>query len=253
MIDKVKKSALSSTFTVKEKDLITPHYIRIIFDMTEEQVALFRNVKIGAHNKLFIPTTGPGSTVARTYTTRHIDYSKKELWVDFVAHGDNGPASFWANRATRGSLLSIGMKESNKPLFPAADEYLFAGDSTALPVIAAMLEQLPEHVSVKVILEVYGKEDEIGLYSKANMSIEWVYNPTPEKESPLAETIRNTILPGSKGFVFVAAEYETVKNLKRYFREELILPPESYSVVSYWKRGSSEDQSSLERQQQRHS
>ncbi len=251
MIERVRKNAVRSAFTVKEKQFITPHYIRVVFEMSDEQVALFRNVKIGRHNKLFIPVNGTEPAVTRTYTTRHIDYLQKELWVDFVAHGNNGPASFWANRSAAGSVLSIAMKEGDKPLFPAANDYLFVGDSTAIPVIAAMLEQLPGGVNARVILEIYGKEDELKLLSKANLSIEWLHNPVPEKESSLAETVRRTVLAGEKGYVFVAAEYDTVKSLKGYFKEELALPPENYSVVSYWKRGVSEDQSSFDRQQQR--
>jgi NADPH-dependent ferric siderophore reductase len=240
------RKGVQSVFTVSEKTFLTPHYIRIKFAMTDEQLELFSNVQTGAHNKLLFP-----DDTRRTYTTRHIDFVERELWIDFVAHGDNGPASAWANHASPGDNLVIGMKEGRRPLFPEADEYMFIGDSTALPVIGAMLEQLPAGVPVSVIMEIPGKEDELKLYSGASLNIRWVYNPQPEQTSGLAEIVRNIELTDVNRFVFAAAEYHTVKNLRSYFRDELTWKPESYSVVSYWKRGESEDQSSAKRREER--
>ncbi|MFC0514784.1 siderophore-interacting protein [Mucilaginibacter angelicae] len=240
------RKGVQSVFTVSEKTFLTPHYIRIKFAMTDEQLELFSNVQIGAHNKIFFP-----DDTRRTYTTRHIDFVEKELWIDFVAHGDNGPASAWANRTYAGDSLAIGMKEGRRPLFPEANEYMFIGDSTALPVIGAMLEQLPAGVAAKVIMEIPGKEDEMKLFSGARLDIRWVYNPQPEQTSDLAKIIRGMELPDENRFVFAAAEYNTVKDLKSYFRDELAWKSESYSVVSYWKRGESEDQSSAKRREER--
>lgn len=240
------RKAVHSIFSVKEKFFLTPHYIRVKFDMTNEQLELFSNVQIGANNKIFF-----ADETRRTYTTRHIDFVEKELWIDFVAHGDNGPASAWANRAKPGDTLGIGMKEGRRPLFPEVDEYVLIGDSTALPVIGAMLEQLPAGSQAKVLVEIPGKEDEQKLFSKAGFDIHWIYNPHPEQQSNLAEIVRDMELPNSKQFVFAAAEYHTAKNLKSYFRDELTWKSENYSIVSYWKRGESEDQSSAQRREQR--
>ncbi len=244
------KQRIHSIFSVKEKVLVTPHYIRIKFAMTDQQGELFKNAQIGGHNKIFIPAEG-AEDARRTYTTRNIDFANKELWIDFVAHGDNGPASYWANRAMPGSTLGIAMKDGSKPLFPEANEYLLIGDSTALPVIGCMLEQLPAGVKVHAVLEVYGAEDEIALNSKANLSVQWLHNRAPEKGSRLSETVRGLKLPEAKRFVFAAAEYDVAKDLKRYFKEELTWPQSDYSVVSYWKKGESEEESSDRRREER--
>lgn len=237
---------VQSVFTVLEKAFLTPHYIRVKFSMTDEQLELFSHVQIGGHNKLLLP-----GDVRRTYTTRHIDFIEKELWIDFVAHGDNGPASAWASSANPGDQLSIAMKEGRRSLFPEADCYLFIGDSTALPVIGAMLEQLPSGAQARVIMEVPSKADELKLYSEANLAVRWVHNSKPEEGSSLAAIVRETQIPGEHGFVFVAAEYDTVKALKHFFRDELGWKTERYNAVSYWKRGESEDQSSAKRREER--
>lgn len=263
----VKKKGIRSVFSVKEKIFLSPHYIRIIFDMTEQQVKKFANAQIGAHNKIFIPAPGSDevlfpddaeesgkiASVKRTYTTRHIDLANRALWIDFIAHGDNGPASYWANRAVAGSTLGIAMKEGGRPLFPEKAAYFFVGDSTAIPVIATMMEQLPRYVQVKTILEVYGKEDVISLSTSANANIDWVYNEQPEMGSKLFEVVRDLSLANHQSFFFFAGEYESAKKIRPHFKETLGWLPANYAVVSYWKRGASEDESSLQRAEDRRS
>jgi len=236
---------IRSVFSVKRKEYITPHFIRIIFDIKDYQAELLSHVKSGSNNKIFIPTADPDSqNIVRTYTNRKIDLENKELSIDFVAHGDSGPASAWALRAQEGDFLGIGMKESTKPLVPEAESYLFVGDATALPVINAIAEQLPAGVNVKMLLETFGKEDEIISCSAANVDLEWLYNQTPEKGSLLAEKAREFKFSEKeqKKFIYVAAEYATVKSLRDYFKADPSFDPRSLYAVSYWKAGMSEDQ-----------
>lgn len=259
------KKSLRSVFTVKEKTYITPHYIRVILNMTDEQADLFSNVKIGSNNKIFLPLPGtnqiifPDDTdtdtkeksVKRTYTTRHIDYIKKEIFIDFVAHGDNSPASSWAHHAIAGSNIGLAMKAESRLLFPIVDHYLLVADSTGIPVISAILEQLPEDVQVQAIVEVFGKEDELLLESKAKLSVEWLHNAHPERDSNLAELVRKRDLPIGNRFIFAATEYSTAKDLRIYFKTEQHWQSEEYSITSYWNKGQSEDQSAISRQQER--
>lgn len=233
---------IRSVFTVKKKLFITLHLIRVIFDIDEKQAELLANVKPGSNNKIFIPTE-ENITLIRTYTNRKIDLEEKELSVDFVAHGDNGPASAWALKAKPGDLLEIGMKESSKPLVPNADFYLLAGDATALPVICAIAEQFPSYVRAKIILEVADKEDELILCSAADLSVEWLHNPHPEQGSKLAEAVKSVHFPPGilKEYVYIAAEYSTVHELRTYFRTTLEWDPHGMYICSYWKAGQAEN------------
>lgn len=243
---------IRSVFHVKHKEYITPHFIRIIFDINDNQAEMLTNVKSGSNNKIFIPTGEPDTQeIVRTYTNRKIDLENRELSIDFVAHGDNGPASAWALRAQKGDFLGIGMKENTRPLIPEADSYLLVGDATALPVICAIVEQLPEGINVKVLMETFGKEDEILSCSAANVDIEWLYNPTPEKGSQLAEAAKQFKFPENeqRKYVYVAAEYSTVKELRDYFKADPSLDHCALHAVSYWKAGESEDQAGLHKKQ----
>lgn len=250
-MDTTKKS-IRSVFTVKEKTWINEHYVRIIFSIPEELVPQLHNVKSGTNNKLFIPLPGTDTRVTRTYTNRHIDLIKKELWIDFVVHSDDGPAAYWASHAAAGDTMEIGMKESNRPLLPHAKEYLLIGDSTALPVIGAMLEQLPEGATARAMIEVNDTTCVLSFKTAAMLQIDWLYNPAPGKGSYLAQQVRSMALPAAdQCFCYAATEFSTARELKQYFRQELDWPATSHQVVAYWKRGESEDQSSPERRNER--
>lgn len=248
----IETKKIRSVFHVKHKEYITPHFIRVIFNINDNQAEILAHVKSGSNNKIFIPTDESDTQeIVRTYTNRKIDLEKRELSIDFVAHGDNGPASAWALKVQEGDFLGIGMKESTRPLVPEADSYLLVGDATALPVICAILEQLPEGVDAKVLMETFGKEDEILSCSAANVNIEWLHNPTPEKGSRLAEMAKQFKFPENdqRKYVYVAAEYSTVKELRDYFKADPSLDARALHAVSYWKAGESEDQAGLHKKQ----
>ncbi|WP_223607854.1 siderophore-interacting protein [Chryseobacterium sp. OSA05B] len=249
---------IRSVFTVKDKKYLTPHLIRVVFKIDETQIELLTNVQSGSNNKIFIPDhtadQNPEPAVRiRTYTNRKIDLENRELTIDFVAHGENSPASAWAMNAKPGDLLEIGMKESTRPLVPDADFYLLVGDATALPVISAIVEQLPSFVTAKVFLEVHGKEDETILCSAADLSVEWLNNPHPEKGSQLAHLVKSFVFPKGilKEYVYAATEYTTAKEIRSYFKTELNWDSHGMHMVSYWKAGQSEDETSGDRQIQR--
>lgn len=247
LISQVKETKkIRSVFTIKKKLFITPHLIRVIFNIDENQTELLANVKSGSNNKIFIPAEEENIALIRTYTNRKIDLEEKELSIDFVAHGDNGPASAWALKANPGDVLEIGMKESTKPLIPDADFYLMAGDATALPVICAIAEQFPSYVRAKIILEVAGKEDELILCSAADLSVEWLYNLHPEQGSMLAEVVKSVQFPSGvlKEYVYIAAEYTTVHELRTYFKTNLKWDTQALYACSYWRAGQPEGKTS---------
>ena len=241
----MKTKKIRSVFTVKNKKFLTPHLIRVVFEIDENQAGLLAHVQSGSNNKIFIPSSAEKESepLVRTYTNRKVDLENLELSIDFVAHGEEGPASAWALKTNPGDTLEIGMKESTRPLVPEADFYLLVGDATALPVICAIVEQLPSYTSAKVLLEVHGKEDEFILCSAAYVSVEWLHNPHPENGSRLADLSISSEFPSGllKKYIYIAAEYTTVHELRTYFKTKLSWDPHGMYACSYWKAGQSED------------
>jgi len=254
-------SAITSILTVKHMEYLSPHYIRVT--LTGEDVSLFKDTTIGVNNKIFLPVKGnseihldPQKSIMRTYTHRGINLDKKELTIDFVAHGEAGPASAWAIHAKPGDKLGVAMKNISSELYPEADWYLLVGDATGIPVLAAILESLPASAKGIAFIEVLNKEEEIPLMTAADIQINWVHNSSPGEKSPLATAVRNVNLPDRKDgtyFSYVAAEFTTVKEIRHFLRKEKGWEKEDLYAYSYWKYGKSEDGSVKERQEEKQS
>lgn len=92
--------------SVKTTARLTPNMIRVVF--AGRELDGFPEGHEGGNCKLLLPDVdesrdvfanrlfnGP-APVRRTYTVRRFDAATQELTIDFVDHGDNGPASRWA-------------------------------------------------------------------------------------------------------------------------------------------------------------
>ncbi|MEF3404382.1 siderophore-interacting protein [Agromyces sp. CCNWLW203] len=118
----------------------------------------------------------------RTYTIRASRPELGELDVDFVAHGDSGPASRWIAAAEVGDrMLVIGPDATSDEesggweWHPgAARTLLIAGDETAVPAVGAILEQLPADARGAVFLEVPEAGDELDLRAPAGVDVHWL-------------------------------------------------------------------------------
>lgn len=249
--------------TVKNKVYLTPNYIRVT--LTGDDVPLFAETTPGINNKIFIPPTGVNEIhfpdfdystgewshapehlkpVIRTYTHRAIDLEKKEMIIDFVAHGESGPASAWAINAKPGDILGILMKAKESVLYPKADWYLLAADATGIPVIAAILETLPATATGVAYIEIPTKEDEQELKTDADIQINWIYNAHPGENTLLADAVRTVKIPqqhNTTRFGYAAAEFSTVKDIRQFLRKEQNWDQSELYAYSYWKFGASED------------
>lgn len=105
----------------------------------------------------------------RTYTTRAVRNDVAEVDIDMVAHEVLGPASAWIDRASVGDEVLIfapttahtGVSFGIDFVPPATTgRFLLAGDETAAPAIAVILEQLPPTARGVVVLEVPAEGDE---------------------------------------------------------------------------------------------
>lgn len=91
----------------------------------------------------------------RGFTVRAYDRERNAMTVDFVLHGDGGPASRWGGAARPGDVLGmVGPSSLYARPLPEAERMLLAGDETALPAIATVLEALPGTTSALVYAEI---------------------------------------------------------------------------------------------------
>lgn len=252
-------------FTVVSKEYLSPHYIRV--RLKGEGAKDFAICTLGVNNKIFVPPAGVDKvylpdeateieahqkSIMRTYTHRAIDVDKQEIVIDFVDHGDAGPASAWAGRAQQGDELGVAMKLMNKPLYPTVDWYLLAGDATAIPVLTCILESLPSTAKGHCIIEVGSPEEQLAEVRHPGFTIEWVYTNEQAAVSSLVDAVHNVSIPeGHSHFAYVACEYSSVKAIRAYFKESLQWNNVDFYAFSYWKKGEAEDKSGEARRQEK--
>lgn len=89
--------------------------------------------------------------VMRTYTLRALRAREREMDVEFVLHGESGPASQWAMHAQPGATLQIVAPDAHAANDSGGYEWtagerlsqaLLIADETALPAAMGILEQL---------------------------------------------------------------------------------------------------------------
>lgn len=260
MIIREMPAIMSGVLTLKEKKYVSTHYIRIV--LTGEDIANFKDANVGDNNKIAIPKskdvvlnsaslqqreTVKENFYIRTYTLRALDLEQGEMVVDFVAHGDVGPASSWAIQSEVGDKLGVMMKVKNKPLFPEeANRYFLFGDHTALPVVSVMLETLPTEAKGEVFLEVFDESDMLDLEAPKGIKVNWFLNSKPGEQSSLFTKLSQLNL-ATKDFVFAACEHGFANLMQAHLREQAVLDRKDWQVYAYWKYGVSEDASAADR------
>ncbi len=183
---------------------LTPSFVRVT--LTGDALADFSAVGLDQRIKVVLPIPGHGFTdlpdgddwygawralpdaernPLRTYTVRSFRPDARELDIDFVAHGDTGPASRWVSSCRVGDELRIvgpAVPSSPAELPSGAAEFapgsatriLLAGDETAAPAICAILEALDVATVGHVFIEVPTDADRLPVTAPAGVEVRWI-------------------------------------------------------------------------------
>lgn len=186
--------------------------------------------------------------VMRSFTLRGRRPGTRLVEIDFVLHGDTGPAASWALRAAPGDRLGmVGPSALYAPSVPfaeaaaAADWVLLAGDETALPAIATLVAALPEGVSAYAWIEVADRAERQDLESRAELEVEWLHRDGAAPGSVLTEAFQGVVLPAGAPFVWLAGEAGAVRAIRRYLVEEEGVAKESIDFTGYWRHRLTQD------------
>jgi NADPH-dependent ferric siderophore reductase len=238
---------------VLHKTWITPTMIRVTC-AADWIAALDANIA-GAHFKLFIPQVdqadeaflrqladGPRPDV-RTYTIRSIRMDVGEIDVDFVDHGDAGPASAWARRCEAGDIAGFAGPGPIKMKEFFADTYIVAADMSALPVAAATLEAMPRDAKGLALLEITTPEDRQDIDPPDGVDVRWLIHADPH--APANQSIDQiAALPPLDGAVqtCIAGESSMIKALREEIVNRRAVPKANAYISGYWKIGLIEDE-----------
>ena len=224
---------------VKSCSYVSPNMRRI--RLGGEAMASFPVNQESAYIKLMFASVDTGRPITRTYTIRNHYQESGDIDVDFVIHGDAGPASAWAANAKVGDSMTIDGPGPKKLLDNSADWFLLAGDMTALPAISANLKNLPDNAMGYAVIEILDEQDKQELQKPASMAIHWVVNSLPTGEvSPLFESV--VAMPWLQGrpSIWAACEFSTMRALRKYFKQDRAANKKDLYVSSYWKHGMDE-------------
>ncbi|MGX7670815.1 siderophore-interacting protein [Plantactinospora sp. DSM 117369] len=221
----------------------------------------------------------------RTYTTRAVRREAREVDVDIVLHPDggpygaHGPAARWALAATPGDRIVImgpdhgylgdhGGREFQPAL--TTRTLLLAGDETAVPAIAAIVERLPAHCRGEVLLEVPDPADVLDLPAPPLVTVTWLPRSGAAHGSLLVPAVRaaaERLLPADRPtrsdapdeavddelwevpvglssgghYAWLAGESGVIRALRRHLVSERGLDRESVAFMGYWRLGKADD------------
>lgn len=183
-----------------------------------------------------VPPDGAPRPVMRTYTPRRFDPRTNTLEVQFVLHGP-GPASTWAQHAKIGDELGIAGPGGRFRLDPAAERWWIAGDESAIPAVATLLEALPATATAEVHLEVEDGDDEIPLHGPAATTITWHHRGRARSwGEPLLAAVESSP-PARDALIWVACEATAVREIRKHLLRERQVPAASLTTRGYWRIG----------------
>ena len=224
----------------------------------------------------------------RTYTVRAVRSGLGEVDIDIALHGRTGPASRWALDARVGDAIVIygpnarhGGPYGGVDFLPPdhTDAYLLAGDPTALPAIASILESLPAASRGIALLEVDHATDAQALGSAPRgIRVDVLVRSTGEPGSQLVPAVRRAAaelcaesrppvdvedvdidngllweaprdefdrpaMDSTGLYAWLAGEAGTIKTIRRHLVGELGMDRKSVAFMGYWRQGRAEDNS----------
>lgn len=240
-------------FTVVATRMLTPNMIRVTF--TAPEIGDMDPNCHGANCKLFLPTVdqtrsdfeqqlqdGP-RPVVRTYTVRHVRKDQQEMDIDFVYHGDAGPASAWAKRTQPDDFCGFAGPGPVKVASFYADRYLIVADMSALPVAAATLEAMPDDAKGMAIFEILAEDDRQDFRVPAGIECHWIVNS--DSHSPndrILQMVTAIDWPECRIQTCIAGESGMVKSLRKELLGKRGLSKDDCYLSGYWKIGLIEDE-----------
>lgn len=183
----------------------------------------------------------------RTYTVRGHRPDRQEIEIDFVLHGDTGPASTWARRARPGDRVALFGPYADYDPTPDHDWQLIIGDETALPAIGGILAELPAGTSARVFLEVTDAGEWQRLDSPedvdrpGDVQLSWTYRDRADTAGTMADAVRAADLPPGRPYVWLAGEAAMVRGLRRHLVRDRGFDRSSIYFAGYWRHGLTEE------------
>ena len=281
---------------LKERRVLSPSLDRMVF--TGADVARMKTEGPDQRIKVFFPLPGQDAPDVpsgddwyaryralpddarppmRTFTVRQLRAGDCEVDVDFVLHGETGPASRWATHARPGDRVVLLAPDADcadssegwewKP--PArVGQVLLVADETALPAVAGILEELAgmaDPPRTLALLEIAQAGDAVPLKAPATAELVWLPRGQEVHGQRLLQAVQARLAaasavaegaeldeidvdaqilweqadPSADGamYAWVAGEAGAVMAIRRYLVKDCGLDRRAITFMGYWRQG----------------
>jgi len=241
--------------TVLDSKQVTPNMQRIT--LHGEALGEFPPECVGSYIKLLFNSTGTTDLnsvaegqrpVMRTYTIAQFSSAENTIEVDFVRHVTDdlqcGFAARWAMNVQVGETINIVGPGTISDMSTEADWFLLVADMTALPALAAKIRLLPRDATGYAVIKVIEQADAQPIDAPTNVKVIWL----TDQES-LVDKVESLPWLDGVASVWTACEFDSMRALRHYFRNDKQVPRENIYLSSYWKQGVTEDGHKVIKQQ----
>lgn len=212
----------------------------------------------------------------RTYTIRALRPEAGEVDVDFVLHGETGPASRWATHARIGDRIGLLAPDAQVADSSQGFEWkpptdvqrvLLVADETALPAVAGILEDLarwPHPPQVQAFLEVAHDADVLPLAAPLGAQLFWLAREGAAHGQLLQQAVQARVGPlglraaqqdlaeididqdilweqasaqGGGLYAWVAGEAGAVMAIRRHLVKDCGIDKRAITFMGYWRHG----------------
>lgn len=177
--------------------------------------------------------SGPDSLHVRYFTFRNVRPGSGEVDIDVVQH-PGGMISDWALTANEGERIGVMGPGGGQP--PADRQgLLIAGDQTALPAIARILESCGQESSGHVVIAFPEDVDTSHYLPPSNLqAVPIAPNRFRQDVASVVQEIGSAHRIGNAWF---GGEYTNAQALRKIFKQEFGLSQGQQLSVAYWREG----------------
>lgn len=222
------------TLTVIRRAQLTDTLVRFTFT-SDDHFDGFVSLGPEDHVKVFFPAEDVPA--ARDYTPgdfRPGGADGAELDLDFVVHGDAGPATAWASNAEVGTELEIGGPRGSRLAPSGFRNVVLVADASGTPALRRWLLAYQGVSPVKAIL--FGPDARLTDYFSdherqlAGIEESWT------DESKLLDRVTGQDIDGDT-FVWAAGEANALIPIRSWLKNEKGLGAPNLSLHGYWRAG----------------
>ncbi len=202
---------------------ITPRLVSV--HLSGGDLTRFQEAAPTAHIKLFLPAPGQDAPTLPTMGP------EGRVWPEGAVR-----PTVRTYQAKPGDRLALGGPGGRFGADLDAPRWWIAGDESALPAVATLLDTLPASASAEVHLEVEGPDDEVALSSAAGLAVSWHHRRSPGAfgEELYDAATQATISGGTQ--VWVACEASAMRRIRRRLLDSGV-PHPALVTRGYWRLG----------------